>query len=107
VSGLEAQPFKVTRAAEERIIVAIHLEYPEQKIAIGSTLTEEGRTELCSLLGCNLDIFDWKPAYMTAEHRLNVREGCPPVRQKKRRQAPERNKAIQKEVERLVDAGII
>ncbi|GKF44080.1 hypothetical protein Tco_0130632 [Tanacetum coccineum] len=46
------------------------------------------------------------PRHM-AEHRLNVREGCPPVRQKKRGQAPERNKAIQEEVEKLVDAGIM
>ncbi|GJV51787.1 reverse transcriptase domain-containing protein [Tanacetum coccineum] len=42
-----------------------------------------------------------------AEHRLNVREGCPPVRQKKRSQVPERNKAIQEEVEKLVEAGIM
>ncbi|GKG06883.1 hypothetical protein Tco_0329852, partial [Tanacetum coccineum] len=54
-----------------------------------------------------------KPADMTGipqnivEHRLNIREGCPPVRQKKREQAPERNKAIKKEVEKLVDAGIM
>ncbi|GKB95290.1 hypothetical protein Tco_0981427 [Tanacetum coccineum] len=41
------------------------------------------------------------PRHM-AEHHLNVREGCPPVRQKKRGQAPERNKAIQEEVEKLV-----
>ncbi|GJX16674.1 reverse transcriptase domain-containing protein [Tanacetum coccineum] len=46
------------------------------------------------------------PRHM-AEHRLNVREGCPPVRQKKRGQAPERNKAIQEEVEKLVDARIM
>ncbi|GKF91551.1 hypothetical protein Tco_0275252 [Tanacetum coccineum] len=42
-----------------------------------------------------------------AENRLNVRKGCPPVRKKKRRQAPEKNKAIQEEVERLVEAGIM
>ncbi|GJY23456.1 hypothetical protein Tco_0397114 [Tanacetum coccineum] len=41
------------------------------------------------------------------EHRLNVSEGCPPVRQKKRSQAPERNKAIQEEVKGLVEAGIM
>ncbi|GKC77439.1 hypothetical protein Tco_1128213, partial [Tanacetum coccineum] len=40
------------------------------------------------------------PRHM-AEHRLNVREGCPPVRQKKMGQAQERNKAIQEEVEKL------
>ncbi|GJV81417.1 reverse transcriptase domain-containing protein [Tanacetum coccineum] len=73
----------------------------------------KGRKELCSLLKQNLDIFAWKPADMTgvprsiAEHRLNIREECSPVRQKKRGQAPERNKAIQEEVEKLVDAGIM
>ncbi|GKC70253.1 hypothetical protein Tco_1116136, partial [Tanacetum coccineum] len=42
-----------------------------------------------------------------AEHRLNIREGCLPIRQKKKGQAPERNKAICEEVEKLVDAGIM
>ncbi|GJV79493.1 reverse transcriptase domain-containing protein, partial [Tanacetum coccineum] len=61
----------------------------------------------------NLDIFAWKPADMTgvsrhiAEHRLNVREGCSPIRQKKRGQTPERNKAIQEEMEKLVDVDIM
>ncbi|GJW95817.1 hypothetical protein Tco_0175489 [Tanacetum coccineum] len=70
------------------------MEQPEQTIVIGSTLTEKGRKELCTLLGQNLDVFAWKPADMTgvprsiAEHCLNIREGCPPVRQKKRGQAP-------------------
>ncbi|GJT39237.1 hypothetical protein Tco_0939102 [Tanacetum coccineum] len=46
VSGPEAQPSPITQAAEERIKVAIHPEYPEQTIAIGSTLTKEGRKAL-------------------------------------------------------------
>ncbi|GJY77495.1 reverse transcriptase domain-containing protein [Tanacetum coccineum] len=113
ISGPSTRPPEVGKILEEKIRVAIHLEYPEQTIAIGSTLTEKGRKELCTLLGQNLDVFAWKPADMTgvprhtAEHRLNVREGCSPIRQKKRGQAPERNKAIQEEVEKLVDAGIM
>ncbi|GJZ81611.1 reverse transcriptase domain-containing protein [Tanacetum coccineum] len=61
----------------------------------------------------NLDIFAWKPADMTdvprhiAEHRLNVREGCSPVRKKKRGQAADRNQAIQEEVGKLMEAGIM
>ncbi|GJR84408.1 reverse transcriptase domain-containing protein [Tanacetum coccineum] len=43
VSGPEAQPFNVIRAAEERIKVTIHPEHPKQTIAICSTLTEDGR----------------------------------------------------------------
>ncbi|GKE34550.1 reverse transcriptase domain-containing protein, partial [Tanacetum coccineum] len=56
----------------------------------GSTLTEEGRTELCGLLRRNLDVFAWKPAVMNGvprhivEHMLNILEGCIPVRQKKK-----------------------
>ncbi|GJS86635.1 hypothetical protein Tco_0769271 [Tanacetum coccineum] len=60
---------------EEKINIAIHPEYPEQTVAIGSTLTEKGRKEL--------------------------------FRQKKRGQAPERNKVIQEEVDKLVDARIM
>ncbi|GJZ57807.1 reverse transcriptase domain-containing protein [Tanacetum coccineum] len=50
VSGPEAQPCSITQATEERIRVEIHLEYPEQTIAIGSTLTEKGRKALYELL---------------------------------------------------------
>ncbi|GJU88527.1 reverse transcriptase domain-containing protein [Tanacetum coccineum] len=110
ISGPRMQQPVVDQVTEEKIQVAIHLEYPEQTIAIGSTLTEEGRKKLCGLLRQNIDIVAWKPADMTgvlrhiAEHRLNVREGYFPVRQKKRGQAPKRNKAICEEVEKLVNA---
>ncbi|GKB98199.1 reverse transcriptase domain-containing protein [Tanacetum coccineum] len=89
----------VNQVLEEKINIAIHPEYPDQTVAIGSTLTEKGRKGLCSLLKQNLDIFAWKPADMTgvprniAEHRLNIREGysyTDPVRQKKRGQ-PSKN----------------
>ncbi|GKB01154.1 hypothetical protein Tco_0829198 [Tanacetum coccineum] len=88
-------------------------EYLEQTIMIESTLTEEGHNKLCSLLQQNLDVFAWKPEDMTgvprhiAEHHLNVRKGCSPVRQKKRGQAADRNQAIQEEVGKLVEAGIM
>ncbi|GJU15689.1 hypothetical protein Tco_1143655 [Tanacetum coccineum] len=81
---------------EERIKVAITPKYREQTVMIGSTLIEEGRNRLCSLLQHNLDVFAWKPANMTGvprhimEHRLNVQEGCSPVRQKKRGQVADR-----------------
>nr|GEY39793.1 hypothetical protein [Tanacetum cinerariifolium] len=113
IFGSKAQISNSVRATEERIKVTIHPEYPEQTIAIGSTLTDEGRKVLCDLLRRNLDIFAWKPADMTrvlrhiGEHRLKVREGCLPIIRKKRSHASERNKAIQEEVKRLVDAGIM
>ncbi|GJV97729.1 reverse transcriptase domain-containing protein [Tanacetum coccineum] len=63
--------------------VALHLNFPDQEVAIGGTLSAKGRTKLCSLLKENLDIF------------------------KKRGQAPERAKAIQAEVQKLVEARIM
>ncbi|GKA19958.1 reverse transcriptase domain-containing protein [Tanacetum coccineum] len=113
VSGPERTLPANKPTVEERIKVAINPEYPKQTIMIGSTLTEEGRNKLCSLLQQNLDVFAWKPADMTgvprhiAEHRLNVRKGCSPIRQKKRGQAADRNQAIQEEVGKLVEAGIM
>ncbi|GJX49749.1 reverse transcriptase domain-containing protein [Tanacetum coccineum] len=91
VSGLGTQQPVINQVTEEKIKVEIH---PD-------------------LLRRNLDVFAWKPTDITgvpchiAEHRLNIHEGCLPVRQKKRGQAPERNKAIHEEVEKLVNAGIM
>ncbi|GKF70036.1 hypothetical protein Tco_0203093 [Tanacetum coccineum] len=87
VSGPWVSQPVINQVTEEKIQVAIHPEYPEQTIAIGYTLTKEGRKELCGLLRCNLDVFAWKPIDVTgvsrhiAEHRLNIHEGCLPVRQ--------------------------
>nr|GEX67994.1 reverse transcriptase domain-containing protein [Tanacetum cinerariifolium] len=77
------------------------------EIAIGRTVSAKGQTKLYSLLKKNLDIFPWQPSDMTrvprsvAEHRINIQKGYPPVRQKKRGQAPERARAIQ--VEKLTE----
>ncbi|GJU05749.1 hypothetical protein Tco_1122179 [Tanacetum coccineum] len=55
----------------------------------------------------------WKLTNMTsvsrsiAEHRLNIREGCQPIRQKRRGQALKMNKAIQEEVTKLMEAEIM
>ncbi|GKB79819.1 reverse transcriptase domain-containing protein [Tanacetum coccineum] len=85
----------------------------EQTVMIGSNLTERAQAKLYNLLQRNVDVFAWTPKDMTgiprhvAEHRLNVREGCQPIRQKKRGQAAERNIAINEEVSKLVTAGIM
>ncbi|GJV28067.1 reverse transcriptase domain-containing protein [Tanacetum coccineum] len=83
VLGPRTRQSVVDQAIEEKIQVAIYPEYPEQTIAIDMTGVP----------------------HHIAEHRLNIREGCFPIRQKKRGQAPERNKAICQEVEKLVNAA--
>nr|GEU95859.1 reverse transcriptase domain-containing protein [Tanacetum cinerariifolium] len=104
---------KEERTSPANFKVALHPDFPDQEVVIGGTLSDKGRTELCSVLKKNLDIFAWQPSDMTgvprsvAEHRLNIREGYSPVWQKKKGQAPERAKAIQAEVQKLVEAGIM
>nr|GEX67501.1 reverse transcriptase domain-containing protein [Tanacetum cinerariifolium] len=101
------------RTRPANFTVALHPDFPDQEVVIGGSLSDKGRTELCSVLKKNLDIFAWQPSDMTgvprsvAEHRLNIREGYTPVRKKKRGQAPERARAIQAEVHKLVDARIM
>nr|GEV26760.1 reverse transcriptase domain-containing protein [Tanacetum cinerariifolium] len=112
VSKPEGNLSATKKIVEERVKVVINLEFSEQTVMIGFTLSEEGRNKLCDLLQRNLDISAWKLADMTGvprhivKHRLNIREGCPPVRQKKRGQASNRNQAIQK-VGKLVEAEIM
>ncbi|GKG38137.1 hypothetical protein Tco_0457360, partial [Tanacetum coccineum] len=65
ISGPNTQHPVTSQVLEVKIKVAIHPEYPEQTIAIRSTLTKKGRKELCALLRQNLDVFAWKPADMT------------------------------------------
>nr|GEV45745.1 reverse transcriptase domain-containing protein [Tanacetum cinerariifolium] len=110
VSGPAETPSATKPIAKERVKVAINPEYPKQTVMIGSTLTEGGRNKLCGLLQRNLDIFSWKPADMTdvprhiAKHRLTMREGCSPIRQKKRGQAadkPTETRKYKKKLENL------
>nr|GFA14951.1 reverse transcriptase domain-containing protein [Tanacetum cinerariifolium] len=79
------------RSKEERtcpvnFTVPLHPDFPDQEVVIEGSLSDKGRTELCSVLKKNLDIFAWLPSDMTgvprsvAEHRLNIREGYSPVR---------------------------
>nr|GEU68219.1 hypothetical protein [Tanacetum cinerariifolium] len=104
---------KEERTRPANFKVALHLDFAEQEVVIEGALLDKGRTKLCSILKKNLDIFEWQPSDMTgvprsvAEHRFNIREGYSPVRQKKRGQAPECAKAIQAEVQKLVEAGIM
>nr|GFC03185.1 reverse transcriptase domain-containing protein [Tanacetum cinerariifolium] len=101
------------RTRPANFTVALHPDFPDQEVVIGGSLSDKGRTKLCSVLKKNLDIFAWQPSDMTgvprsiAEYRLNIREGYTPVRQKKMGQAPKRARAIQTEVQKLVDARII
>nr|GEU30033.1 hypothetical protein [Tanacetum cinerariifolium] len=104
---LMVQPWEIV--ARQRITQSFS---PNPEIFFPPLGEDEG-TKSPIIIERNLDTFAWKPADMTgvprriAKHRLNVREGCSPVRQKKRGQAADRNQAIQEEVENFMGAGIM
>nr|GEX44092.1 reverse transcriptase domain-containing protein [Tanacetum cinerariifolium] len=56
---------KEERTRPDNFKVPLHPDFPDQEVAIGGTLSEKGRTELCSILKKNLDIFAWQPSGMT------------------------------------------
>uniref|UniRef100_A0A2N9IX95 Uncharacterized protein n=1 Tax=Fagus sylvatica TaxID=28930 RepID=A0A2N9IX95_FAGSY len=71
------------------------------------------RTELIDFLVNNVDVFAWDPYEVPGvdpnyiEHRLNTDPHSKPVQQKARRSAPVHAEAVQKEVEKLLQAGSI
>ncbi|GJU77666.1 reverse transcriptase domain-containing protein [Tanacetum coccineum] len=56
---------KEAEVHHENFKIALHPNFPDQEVAIRGTLSAKGRTELCSLLKENLDIFVWQPSDMT------------------------------------------
>ncbi|GJV28363.1 reverse transcriptase domain-containing protein [Tanacetum coccineum] len=81
---------KEDEVCQENFKVALHPNFPDEEVTIEGTLSVKERTELCSLLKRNLDLFTWQPSNMTgvprsvAEHQLIIQEGYSTVRQKKR-----------------------
>nr|GEW87599.1 reverse transcriptase domain-containing protein [Tanacetum cinerariifolium] len=56
---------KEERTRPDNFKVALHPDFPDQKVAIGGTLSDKGCTELCSILKKNMNLFAWKPSNMT------------------------------------------
>ena len=86
---------------------------PEHLAYIGSRLAKDLGHLLILFLKQNKDVFAWKqedmggidPAIIT--HKLNVGPSFKPIKQKRRSFAPERQKAINEEVGKLLQAGAI
>ena len=86
---------------------------PEHLAYIGSKLAEDLKSPLTHFLRQNKDVFAWKQADMGGidptiiTHRLNVSPFFKPVKQKRRSFALERQKAMNEEVGKLLQAGAI
>ena len=86
---------------------------PEHLAYIGSKLAEDLKNLVTQFLRQNRYVFPWKQADMggidpiVITHRLNTSPSFKPVKQKRRSFAPERKKAINEEVGKLLQAGAI
>ena len=86
---------------------------PEHLTYIGSKLAEDLKGHITHFLRQNKDVFAWKQADMGGidptiiTHRLNVSPSFKPVKKKRRSFMPERQKAINEEVDKLLQAGAI
>jgi hypothetical protein len=98
VKGEPAEPLEEVSIGEERVL------------QIGTCLEKEVREGLVKFLHRNVEVFAWShedmPGISPEEivHMLNVNLGTKPVKQKRRKFAPERVEAITMEVEKLLKA---
>uniref|UniRef100_A0A2N9J8Z8 Retrotransposon gag domain-containing protein n=1 Tax=Fagus sylvatica TaxID=28930 RepID=A0A2N9J8Z8_FAGSY len=102
-----------TYSSCEELDTVIFSSDPEKYFKIGRELSPGNRTELIDFLVSNVDVFAWDPYEVPGvdpsyiEHRLNTDPHSKPVQQKARRSAPVHAEAVQKEVEKLLQAGAI
>ena len=86
---------------------------PEHLAYIGSQLAEDLKSPLTHFLRQNKDVFAWKQANMggidptVVTHRMKVSPSFKPLKKKRRSFAPDRQKAINEEVGKLLQAGAI
>jgi len=86
---------------------------PEKSVNFGNGLPPELRRDLLSFLKQNIKTFAWSAADMpgidinVASHDLNVDPTFKPIKQKRRKLGPERAKAVNDEVDKLLKIGSI
>ncbi|XP_013639584.1 PREDICTED: uncharacterized protein LOC106344824 [Brassica oleracea var. oleracea] len=86
---------------------------PSKVVRIGAYLSDDLQSLIISFLKENASTFAWVTSDMKGidpaitSHELNVDPTFKPIRQKRRKLGPERSKAVNEEVDRLLDAGFI
>ncbi|GKU90939.1 hypothetical protein SLEP1_g4880 [Rubroshorea leprosula] len=116
ISDIEYRPEGVEQKAElvEPVeTMPLNPGVPERTVKIGTKLTGEERAELLEFLRNNQDVFAWTTDEMPgilAEltvHKLSTDPTKRPVVQKRRLFGPEKQAAIDEEIQKLLQAGFI
>ncbi|XP_039138785.1 uncharacterized protein LOC120276122 [Dioscorea cayenensis subsp. rotundata] len=93
----------------------VRLKYddPDKVTYLESGMTGEIKREVVSYLKKNVDVFAWTPADMPdislemISHHLNVDPSIKPIKQKRRNMAPEKQHALEEEIDKLIRADFI
>ncbi|GKV10023.1 hypothetical protein SLEP1_g21448 [Rubroshorea leprosula] len=116
ISDIEHRPEGVEQKVEpvEPVeTVPLNPDVPERTVKIGTKLTEKERAELLEFLRVNQDVFAWTTDEMPgilAEltvHKLSTDPTRRSVVQKRRLFGPEKQAAIDEEIQKLLQAGFI
>ena len=114
VGELDMRDEVLTRPEPSEELEPVSLDDDLEHLAyIGSKLAKDLKGLLTQFLRQNRDIFAWKQADMgridhaIITHKLNTNPSFKSVKQKRRSFAPERQKAINEEVSKLLQAGAI
>ncbi|KAJ9557256.1 hypothetical protein OSB04_011870 [Centaurea solstitialis] len=93
--------------------VILDHKHPDRKVFVGATLTSDMKNSILSFLLEHSDCFAWSHEDMVGinpdiiSHKLNEDPSFKPVKQKRRKFAPECNKVINDEVDNLLKTGKI
>ena len=109
----EEQKERRVEPVEDLESIQLDGQFPEHVVRIGSRLPGELREKLINFLKEYEDAFAWSHEDMPGidpeviVHRLKVNEHMKPIIQKRRKFNPERYRAINEEVKKLLKAGFI
>ncbi|CAL9011062.1 unnamed protein product [Prunus brigantina] len=98
---------------EELELVTLDEDIPDRQVRIGTSLSQELRSDLVAFLRLNSEVFAWSYNDMPGispniiSHRLSINPAVRPVRQKRRAYDPERYEAMRAEVDKLSTIGFI
>ena len=101
----------MTKEESESFLIYSH--HPEQVLRIGSRLHPQENILFKKFLSDNLDVFAWAPTDMLEidpsiiYHKLFIKADAKPVKQELRRMNEERSRAINNEVNCLLQADFI
>ena len=113
VNSVSPPIFKVCPQKDEVLELPIDDTDPNRTARIGTYLSEDMQRSILDFLKENVSTFAWSMADMKGidpaitMHELNVDPTFKPIRQKRRKLGPDRSKAVNEEVERLLGAGSI